>query len=190
MSRYIPVLYKPKWQRVIINQQTGLLYKKYFLSDRAIQHIRDHSIYGPAKLGKSHFFLETEKLQAMKDIEANYDSLFRIKDVDYKIANLSILGNLARMADIMFGGAKDGRPLNQLTQKHGTNVQDARLYYDAHIGTGPVKEGEIYKTHEHTSDIRVVTRPMFISDEHDEVHPIITAFPVVTPPKSGNNDDM
>jgi hypothetical protein len=37
MSRYIPVLYKPKWQRVIINQQTGLLYKKYFLSDRAIQ---------------------------------------------------------------------------------------------------------------------------------------------------------
>jgi hypothetical protein len=190
MSRIITSLSAPTWSRVNIMRQSGLLYKGFFITDRVIRHIREHAIYGPAELGNSHFFLDTEKLQAMKDLRTTHDNLFTYKDYEYRTANIAILGNIARMADIESGDATDGRVIQKFKQINGLWVQDTSLYFDAHIGSGPVKQkGKDITVHEHTSDLRVVTKPNFITDENFGLFPVVTAFPFVNNSTQNNKEN-
>lgn len=180
MSKVINKVLTPTWTRFNLMQNPGLLYKKFFISDKAIQHIREHAIYGPAERTNSHFFIWTEKLEAMEDLRAAYEDIFTHKDYAHRDANIAILGNIARMADILSGDAKDGTAWTPFQQQDGRLVQDVCLYNDACIGSAPLKlQGKKIITHKHTSGLRTVTNPAFITKENDEILPIVTSFPFI-----------
>jgi len=187
MARVMPIVTRPIWSRYETMRTSGLLYNSFFVSDRALRHVREHAVYGPAERGNSHFFLKTKKIEEMEELHAIYDSIFTYRDHEHRDANIAILSNLKRLADLRSSQNQKHPFQPKITLSNGRIVIDSILYTDAFIGTAPVLvKGKKITVHEHTGGIRMVTEPQFITEDNFGVFPVVTAFPFIWTPPTAN----